>query len=52
MAFIRKWQLRRRAVANSLEEKPSERLFTLTRLPASQWGVGDRLPWKPYQSRN
>jgi len=35
-AFIRKWQLKCRAVADSLEEA-GERLFTFTRLPPSQW---------------
>src|SRR6187549_152504 len=35
-AFIRKWRLKHRAVADSLEEA-GERLFTFTRLPASQW---------------
>jgi putative transposase len=35
-AFIRKWRLKHRAVAGSLEEA-GERLFTFTRLPASQW---------------
>jgi putative transposase len=34
--FIRKWRLKHRAVADSLEEA-GERLFTFTRLPASQW---------------
>ena len=35
-AFIRKWHLRCRAVADSLEEA-GEQLFTFTRLPPSQW---------------
>ncbi len=35
-AFIRKWRLKCRAVANSLEEA-GDRLFTFTRLPPSQW---------------
>jgi putative transposase len=35
-AFIRKWRLKHRAVANSLEEA-GEKLFTFTRLPPSQW---------------
>ena len=35
-AFLRKWQLRRRAVANSLEGA-GEHLFAFTRLPPSQW---------------
>jgi putative transposase len=35
-AFLRKWRLKCRAVADSLEE-PGERLFTFTRLPESQW---------------
>jgi putative transposase len=35
-AFIRKWRLKHRAVAESLEEA-GERLFTFTRLPPSQW---------------
>jgi transposase-like protein len=35
-AFIRKWRLRHRAVADSLEEA-GEALFTFTRLPPSQW---------------
>ena len=35
-AFIRKWRLKRRAVADSLE-KAGERLFTFTRLPPSEW---------------
>jgi putative transposase len=35
-AFIRKWQLKHRAVADSLEEA-GDRLFSFTRLPPSQW---------------
>jgi hypothetical protein len=35
-AFIRKWRLRHRAVAGSLEEA-GDRLFTFTRLPPTQW---------------
>jgi putative transposase len=35
-AFIRKWRLKHRAVADSLLEA-GERLFTFTRLPPSQW---------------
>ena len=35
-AFVRKWRLKCRAVADSLEEA-GERLFTFTRLPPSQW---------------
>ena len=35
-AFIRKWRLKHRAVADSLEEA-GERLFAFTRLPLSQW---------------
>jgi len=35
-AFIRKWRLQCRAVADSLEEA-GERLFTFTRFPKSQW---------------
>lgn len=35
-AFIRKWRIKHRAVADSLEEA-GERLFTFTRLPQSQW---------------
>lgn len=35
-AFLRKWRLKCRAVADSLEEA-GERLFTFTRLPKSQW---------------
>jgi putative transposase len=35
-AFIRKWRLKLRAVADSLEEA-GERLFAFTRLPPSQW---------------
>jgi len=35
-AFLRKWRLRCRAVADSLEEA-GERLFTFTRLPPSPW---------------
>ena len=35
-AFIRKWHLKCKAVADSLEEA-GERLFTFTRLPPSQW---------------
>jgi putative transposase len=33
---IRKWRLKHRAVADSLEEA-GDRLFTFTRLPPSQW---------------
>jgi putative transposase len=35
-AFVRKWRLRHRAVADSLEEA-GDALFAFTRLPASQW---------------
>ncbi len=35
-AFLRKWRLKCRAVADSLEEA-GEKLFTFTRLPPSQW---------------
>jgi len=35
-AFIRKWRLKHRAVADSLEEA-GDRLFTFMRLPPSQW---------------
>jgi transposase-like protein len=35
-AFVRKWRLRHRAVADSLEEA-GDALFTFTRLPPSQW---------------
>lgn len=35
-AFIRKWRLRHRAVADSLEEA-GDRLFSFTRLPPGQW---------------
>ena len=35
-SFIRKWRLRCRAVADSLEEA-GDRLFSFTRLPDSQW---------------
>lgn len=35
-AFIRKWRLKCRAVADSLEEA-GDRLFSFTRLPPSQW---------------
>ena len=35
-AFIRKWRLKHRAVADSLEEA-GDRLFTFTRLPPDQW---------------
>jgi transposase-like protein len=35
-AFIRKWRLKCKAVADNLEEA-GDRLFTFTRLPVSQW---------------
>ena len=35
-AFLRKWRLKCRAVADSLEEA-GEALFAFTRLPPSQW---------------
>ena len=35
-AFIRKWRLKYRAVADSLEEA-GDKLFTFTRFPPSQW---------------
>ena len=35
-AFLRKWRLKCRAVADSLEEA-GDRLFTFTRLDLSQW---------------
>jgi putative transposase len=35
-AFLRKWRVRHRDVADSLEEA-GDRLFTFTRLPPSQW---------------
>src|SRR6266545_5005751 len=34
--FLRKWRLKHRAVADSLQEA-GDRLFTFTRLPPSQW---------------
>jgi putative transposase len=34
--FVRKWRLKHRAVADSLQEA-GDRLFTFTRLPPSQW---------------
>ena len=35
-AFVRKWRLKHRPVADSLEEA-GDRLFTFTQLPPSQW---------------
>ncbi len=35
-SFLRKWRLKCRAVADSLQEA-GDRLFTFTRLPESQW---------------
>ena len=35
-AFIRKWRLKHKAVADSLEEA-GDKLFTFTRFPANQW---------------
>jgi putative transposase len=35
-AFIRKWRLKHRAIADSLQEA-GDRLFTFTRLPPGQW---------------
>jgi putative transposase len=35
-AFLRKWRLRHRAVADSLDEA-GDKLFAFTRLPPSQW---------------
>ena len=35
-AFIRKWRLKCKAVADSLEEA-GDKLFTFTRFPKSQW---------------
>ena len=35
-AFLRKWRLKCKAIADSLKEA-SDRLFTFTRLPRSQW---------------
>jgi putative transposase len=35
-AFLRKWRMKHRAVADSLAEA-GDQLFTFTRLPASQW---------------
>ena len=35
-AFVRKWRLKCRAVADSLEEA-GDKLFTFTRFPPSQW---------------
>src|SRR3984893_5868341 len=37
-AFIRKWQLKCKAVADSLEEA-GDRLFTCTGSPGSQWKI-------------
>jgi putative transposase len=37
-AFLRKWRLKCRAVAHSLEEA-GEQLFTFTRLPGPGWRV-------------
>jgi transposase-like protein len=36
-AFLRKWRLRHRAVADNSLEEAGDRLFTFTRLPPSQW---------------
>jgi putative transposase len=36
-AFIRKWRLKHRAVADSLEEAGDRLFTTFTRLPPSQW---------------
>jgi putative transposase len=36
VSFVRKWRLKCRAVADSLEEA-GDRLFTFSRLPDSQW---------------
>src|SRR6202140_911004 len=41
-AFIRKWRLKHRAVADSLEEA-GDRLFTFTPLPPSQWRSARRM---------
>ena len=41
-AFIRKWRLKCRAVADSLEEA-GDRLFTFTRFPPSQWKIDPNL---------
>ena len=55
--FIRKWRLKCRAVADSLEEA-GDRLFTFTRLPASQWRSGScqarsaRTPTSTLRSRS
>jgi len=35
-SFLRKWRLKHRPVADSLEEA-ADRLFTFTSLPPSQW---------------
>ena len=35
-AFVRKWRIKCRAVADSLEEA-GDKLFTFTRFPPSQW---------------
>ena len=44
-AFIRKWRLKHRAVADSLEEA-GDALFAFTRLPPSQWkSVRTRMRW-------
>ena len=37
-AFIRKWRLKCKAVADSLDEA-GDRLFTFTQLPCNQWSV-------------
>ena len=42
-AFVRKWRLKCRAVADSLEEA-GDRLFTFTRLDPSQWKAARRTP--------
>ena len=36
VTFIRKWRLKCRAVADSLE-KAGDKLFTFTRFPKNQW---------------
>ena len=43
-AFIRKWRLKHRAVADSLEEA-GDALFAFTRLPSSQWKSAVRSRW-------
>jgi putative transposase len=48
-AFLRKWRIKCKRVADSIEEA-GDRLFTFTRLDPSQWKSARTTPARPMRS--